>query len=867
IPFNGHDSSTKYSDPILALLLIQATAHALSLAKPGCQERCGNVVIPYPFGVGADCSNNETFAIACNSSFSPAKPFLNAINMEVLEISLQGTIRVNNPISTSNCPNRPDSTLKMDMSKTPFSFSDSQSKFTAMGCNNLALINGKDVETGGCTSFCNSSWRPSTCYGINCCQTRIPSSLKVIDVSLTRIYSNNGVESCKRAFMVEQNWFANLTNPFDVHFMENVPVVLDWKANATCKNFTERYIKDQYKTVCACGWGREGNPYLVNGCQDIDECADGSAKCTYPYVCVNTPGGYGCFLPNKSSKKARAAIIATIQAASLAKPGCQEKCGDITIPFPFGIGANCSGDEGYAISCDTKFSPAKAFISSINLEVLEISLANGSLRVNNPVLTSNCPDKISSILDLDLSASPFSFSDTDNRFTAMGCDNLALINRQATTIGGCMSFCNITSRDNTCYGINCCQTRIPPFLKFINASLGSIDRSNDQIGCKYAFMVDQDWFTNLTDPYVVQRMDNVPVVLNSRPYGVCRSFGAFNSATNSSESLCRTQAFCTNQSLCSCNPGYDGNPYLPDGCQDVDECASSLYVNLCLGTGCVNTNGSYFCACPHGYTYRADPTFPGSFRSYTCYKQASGNTRKMAIIGTSAGLGLLLLLVGIWWSYKIMKKRKKAKLKEKFFKRNGGLLLRQQMSSGDANVENTKLFTSKELGKATDHYNDNRILGQGGQGTVYKGMLTDGRIVAVKKSKIEDEGQLKHFINEVVILSQINHRNVVKLHGCCLETEVPLLVYEFIPNGTLYQYIHDKSEEFPLSWPTMKEVAMELEGIRMSNAAPTPQQTYEEVAYSMNEPMNEPFGPWDTATLTASPGNLISRLRQMPNLC
>ncbi|KAK2978417.1 hypothetical protein RJ640_023876 [Escallonia rubra] len=294
---------------VLALLLIQATAHALSLAKPGCQERCGNVVIPYPFGVGADCFSNETFAIACNSSFSPAKPFLRAINMEVLEISLQGTIRVNNPISTSNCPNRPDSTLKMDMSKTPFSFSDSQSKFTAMGCNNLALINGKDVETGGCTSFCNSSWRPSTCYGINCCQTRIPPSLKVIDVSLTSIYTSKGAESCKRAFVVEQDWFANLTNPFDVHFMENVPVVLDWTANATCKNFTERYIKDQYETVCACGWGSEGNPYLVNGCQDIDECVDGSVKCTYPYVCVNTPGGYDCFQPNKSSKRARAATI------------------------------------------------------------------------------------------------------------------------------------------------------------------------------------------------------------------------------------------------------------------------------------------------------------------------------------------------------------------------------------------------------------------------------------------------------------------------------------------------------------------------------------------------------------------------------
>ncbi|XP_011034597.1 PREDICTED: wall-associated receptor kinase-like 22 [Populus euphratica] len=495
--------------------------------------------------------------------------------------------------------------------------------------------------------------------------------------------------------------------------------------------------------------------------------------------------------------------IATVSAL-MAKPNCAETCGNISIPFPFGIGTGCSMNDWFSVDCNktTADSSSRAFLRRINMEVLGIPLGERWVRVNSPIISSGCSGRGAN-LAINMTGSPFAFS-SSNSFAAMGCNNRALLNRIEPEIVGCKSTCsanNLTSsstegKENCyCSGNNCCQTRIPSDLQVFSASLETTEDPNDhgRNQCKVAFIVDREWSRdNIKSPEAVQDMQHVPVILDWFVYSDDISVGN-SDAKNCSPTVnlisgrwgLRTVKLYSNSTTCRCNPGYDGNPYLPDGCTDIDECRN-LNGNWCSGmTKCVNVPGGYKCEL---------------------------DKAKITFLILGAATGLLLLLVGIWRLYKLVKKRKNIELKKKFFKQNGGLLLQQQLSSSDGSIQKTKIFTSKELEKATDRFNDNRILGKGGQGTVYKGMLADGMIVAVKKSKIVDKEKLEEFINEVVILSQVNHRNVVKLLGCGLETEVPLLVYEFIPNGNLFEYIHEQKEEFQFSWEMRLRIATEVAG-------------------------------------------------------
>lgn len=284
----------------LLLLLPHLTGAAASAAslRGGCPEKCGDVDIPYPFGIGPNCSM-EGFALTCHMTDAGVrKPYF--FNVEIINISLQlGQARMLNHISQQcyHASNR-SSTYNdwiLNLDNTPYRFSDVHNMFTVIGCNTLAyILSFRTNYQSGCVSMCQNELSPvnGSCSGIGCCQTSIPKNLTYYKVSFDENFNNLQVwnfSPCSYAVLLEADWFRFRTSYVTTYQFWNysnsrVPMVVDWAiGNETCK--AAKLNKTSYACIsansecfdssngpgylCYCLSGYQGNPYLLDGCKGL----------------------------------------------------------------------------------------------------------------------------------------------------------------------------------------------------------------------------------------------------------------------------------------------------------------------------------------------------------------------------------------------------------------------------------------------------------------------------------------------------------------------------------------------------------------------------------------------------------------------
>ena len=160
------------------------------------------------------------------------------------------------------------------------------------------------------------------------------------------------------------------------------------------------------------------------------------------------------------------------------------------------------------------------------------------------------------------------------------------------------------------------------------------------------------------------------------------------------------------------------------------------------------------------------------------------------------------------------KARQVFKAKDEYFIRNGAILLEKQISCNQGrDIEPIRVFSAKDIQQASNNYDPNLILGSEIV-TVYKGILDDRQVAIKVKGPLNlwsIEKTIDFFLNEVTIKQLISHKNAVRLYGCCLETEIPILVFEFYPMNSVFCRLHGQGIEVtcPISWLDRVRVATE----------------------------------------------------------
>ncbi|CAN6373668.1 unnamed protein product [Urochloa humidicola] len=392
-------------------------------------------------------------------------------------------------------------------------------------------------------------------------------------------------------------------------------------------------------------------------------------------------------------------------------------------------------------------------------------------------------------------------SPTHNQFTAIGCSTLAQLQggEDSDYFAGCITYCksldDAADDGDECTGLGCCQTSIPGNLSLATLfwrSKGSNFIPNSAwtySPCSYAFIGEKGWYKfNRSD----LRRDGsssfrsrvgartIPLVLDwaIRRDGSCqpppKDAGAL--AKPNASACVSAHSYCVDATqgpgyLCNCSEGYSGNPYVTgsEGCTNMNECElrkSNLtkYGKLypCHNDAtCHDTDGGYECKCKFGL--RGDG------------KSEEGCLPVFPVYAIAILVACLIIILSSFVALVFERRKHRS-----FFDKNGGEILKSVGIS---------IFTEHQLKKITNGYS--KPIGEGAFGKVFMGTIDNAQLVAVKRATVNGNALPKEeFVNEITFQFRINHANLVRLVGCCLETDIPMLVFEFVPKGSLYNVLH-----------------------------------------------------------------------------
>ncbi|GJY75603.1 wall-associated kinase family protein [Tanacetum coccineum] len=271
------DGTNKNMDLITHhLVLTSDIADFPKYARTGCNDTCGNVRIPFPFGIGAKCSLNEWYNVDCDSS----TPYLSSLNhLEVLDVDLGYQTVTVKMHKFFNCSQTSES---VDLGSSPFLYSKSYNTFVYEGyCGNAVMMDNHGGVLTGCSTICINDTKYNTtgiidtsnCFGISCCQTKISQYLESYSMNLTSIErQKDGDDVCGSAYLLDKNSHQSARDGTSY-----IPTSLEWflsdhdREQVSCSSDWEKGVMDLGNGTmmdswsCYGGSGIKGNPYLIDG--------------------------------------------------------------------------------------------------------------------------------------------------------------------------------------------------------------------------------------------------------------------------------------------------------------------------------------------------------------------------------------------------------------------------------------------------------------------------------------------------------------------------------------------------------------------------------------------------------------------------